>query len=392
MIRVGIIIRASDKWIAGLNYFRNLLYAISKIEGREIQPVLFISSGEDKEIIDSLKPYGEVVKTQILNGRTFAGLLNAGLIKLFNRSFLLDYLFEKNNIDVVSHSSFITCNKTLKTVNWITDFQIIHFPEMFSKSERRYKKLLFLKFATESNAVILSSNDVADDYKRLYPKYVNKARVLRFVSQPDKDIYEIENIKKIEKKYGFSGKFFFLPNQLWKHKNHMVVIKALNLLKKEGKEILVLCTGYMEDRRDTTYVESLMRYIKKNNLKDNIKFLGLIDYKDVLTLMRHCISIINPSFFEGWSSTVEEAKSIGKNIILSDISVHKEQNSPDSVYFNPHNERDLAKKLWNKWQISGGGPDFKLEKSARKNIDQRTVDFGKAYQDIILEVMQFGSK
>lgn len=46
--------------------------------------------------------------------------------------------------------------------------------------------------------------------------------------------------------------------------------------------------------------------------------LGLVPRSDVIALMRYSISLINPSFFEGWSTTVEEAKSMGKQIILSE--------------------------------------------------------------------------
>lgn len=383
MIRVGIIIRASNKWIAGLNYFRNLLYAVSNIEDKNFQPVIFISSKEDPDIIKSLKPYGEIVKTSILDTKTFVGLLNAVLIRLFNKSSLLVYLFKKNNIDVVSHSSFVSANKTLKTINWIVDFQHVHFPEMFSWFERKYRNILFLRLAKKSSAVVLSSNDALGDYKKSYPKYMNKAKVLRFVSRPNEEIYKINDVIRLKKKYGFNGKFFFLPNQLWRHKNHMVVVKALNLLKKEKKDILVICTGYMSDYRNNGYAGLVSKYIKDNNLESNIKFLGLVEYKDVLALMRHCVAIINPSLFEGWSTTVEEAKSIGKNMILSSLGVHKEQNPPSSIFFDPNDEKDLAKKLWKKWRESNGGPDYKLETIARKNIERRIINFGETYESII---------
>jgi len=387
MIRVAFVVLTSNKWIGGANYFKNLLYAISKIENKKIQPVLFFSSRQDKKIVGSFKPYGETITTQLLDVKNFSGLMSAILLRLFNRSFFLEGLFRRNNIQVVSHSRFISCNKDLKTINWIPDFQHIHIPEMFSLYEREYRKLTFLTIAKGSDTLIMSSNDAIDDYKRFYPHYSDKARVLHFVSQPNKEIYKIKNTKNIEKKDDFSGKFFFLPNQLWKHKNHTVVIKALNLLKRQGKEVLVVCTGYMKDYRSGTYTGNLMRYIKKNNLENNIKFLGLIDYQEVLTLMRHCVSIINPSLFEGWSSTVEEAKSIGKNMILSDLDVHKEQNPPNSIYFNPHNEKELAEKLWKKWTESDGGPDYELEKIARMKLEERTEEFGKKYQDIVLDVV-----
>lgn len=71
-------------------------------------------------------------------------------------------------------------------------------------------------------------------------------------------------------------------------------------------------------------------------------FLGLIPYQDVAALMQGAVAMINPSLFEGWSTTVEEAKSLGKRIILSNIPVHMEQNPERGLFFEPHNPEALA--------------------------------------------------
>lgn len=62
------------------------------------------------------------------------------------------------------------------------------------------------------------------------------------------------------------------------------------------------------------------------------------------------LGYINPSFFEGWSTTVEEAKYRGKPILLSDLKVHREQAPAKSVFFDPNDPEDLAKKMWDLWQ------------------------------------------
>ena len=63
--------------------------------------------------------------------------------------------------------------------------------------------------------------------------------------------------------------------------------------------------------------------------------LGLVSYADLIGLMRYLTALINPSLFEGWSTTVEEAKSLGKTIILSDIPVHREQAPENGRFFDP---------------------------------------------------------
>lgn len=388
MIKVGFIVTNIKNWTGGMHYMKNMLYAINSIEEKKIQSVLFLGKKAENSFVAEFEKLGTVKKVSLLDKFTVQWLLHNIIRRIFLKSPFLSRLLEKNSIDIISHAGFTAKSNEFKTLNWLGDFQHKHLPEMFSAAEVKYRDMIFLKMAKESEGIVLSSNDALNDYKKLYPEYISKAYVLQFVSQPNEKIYEIKNTKEIESKYGFSGKFFYLPNQFWKHKNHMIVLKALNLLKKEGKEILVLCTGCTSDYRNTGHFESILRYAKENDLENNVKFLGLIDYLDVMTLMRHCISIINPSLFEGWSSTVEEAKSIGKNMILSNLNVHIEQDPPSSIYFDPHNEKELAEKLWQKWQESKGGPDFDLEEIARKNIKTRTKNFGNTYQNIVLDVMK----
>ena len=57
------------------------------------------------------------------------------------------------------------------------------------------------------------------------------------------------------------------------------------------------------------------------------------------------VQLINPSKSEGWSSTVEQAKSMGKLVLLSNLPVHKEQNPSRSFFFNPNDYLVLSQKL-----------------------------------------------
>ena len=77
-------------------------------------------------------------------------------------------------------------------------------------------------------------------------------------------------------------------------------------------------------------------------MKHLFRPLGIVPYLDLMSLMRHSVAVINPSRFEGWSTTVEEAKSMGKSILLSDISVHREQAPDRAAFFSPDNPQALA--------------------------------------------------
>ena len=137
------------------------------------------------------------------------------------------------------------------------------------------------------------------------------------------------------------------------------------------------------DYRNKNYIHEIKSFIKANSLNDNIKLLGLIDYKDVFGLIEMSTAVINPSLFEGWSSTVEECKSLGKNMILSNLSVHKEQ-YPEATFFDRNSTESLKDVIRN----------YKHNRvdSYVKLSEERTKKFADKYVEISNEVIQSASR
>ncbi|MBI5100166.1 MAG: glycosyltransferase family 4 protein [Nitrospirae bacterium] len=392
MIRVAFLDLSTKNWMGGLNYLWNLLYAVSEIKDKKIEPVLFIGKNTDSRLANRFKPYAEIISTKLFDRGSIYWFIYKTTYRLTGSLFLISRLLKKHDIHVVSHSAIAGRHIPYKNINWIPDFQHVHLPYMFHKKELKARNKNFMRMGRFSDVIILSSYNSLNDYNNFLPDYADKAKVMHFVSKPDPAVYEMAVTTEIELRYDFKGKFFYLPNQFWKHKNHKVLFDAVNLLKKRGKDILVLCSGPMDDYRNSEHIEYLKNYIAEHGLEKNIKLLGVIDYKDVLCLMRNCISIINPSLFEGWSSTVEEAKSIGKNLILSNIEVHREQNPPNSIYFDPGSALEMAEILIRKWENSQGGPDSELEENAKRHMENRFHEFGLEYQNIVFECISRSEK
>jgi glycosyltransferase involved in cell wall biosynthesis len=221
------------------------------------------------------------------------------------------------------------------------------------------------------------------------PNYENKISILHFVSQPSTPINEIKI--DIREKYNIGKKYFFLPNQFWKHKNHMVVFEAVKILQNKGILVEIVCTGLVKDFRDNdnNHIDNIKTFIYNNNLQNSIKILGMIDYDEVLWLMKNSISIINPSLFEGWSSTVEESRSMGKPIILSDIDVHKEQNPRCGIFFNPHNPVELSNIFVNLFN-NNSSSNCDNNSNIQDDLNTRTLKFANEYQNIIQKIYTEG--
>ena len=86
-----------------------------------------------------------------------------------------------------------------------------------------------------------------------------------------------------------------------------------------------------------------------------------------MSLMYHSLAVINPSKFEGRSSTVEQAKSLGKKIILSNINIHKEQNPKYAKYFRAEDFKKLSSILIKESnKVNNFNPNTHYNKAVKK--------------------------
>lgn len=110
----------------------------------------------------------------------------------------------------------------------------------------------------------------------------------------------------------------------------------------------------MDDRRNPAFKQFLMENVRRAGLNERFTCIGAVPYESVVGLMHHTISVIQPSLFEGWSTTVEEAKAMRKEIILSNIDVHLEQAPERGVYFSPESADELAACLKRSYESFDG--------------------------------------
>jgi glycosyltransferase involved in cell wall biosynthesis len=148
--------------------------------------------------------------------------------------------------------------------------------------------------------------------------------------------------KELLKKFQLPEGFYFSPNQFWRHKNQILVIKAVEILKSEGVDVCVAFSGKEYDYRSPNYTNELKEYVINNNLSNNIKFLGFIDRSDQLKLLEICRAVIQPSLFEGWSTVIEEGMAFNKLILAADLNVNLEQLGQQGLYFERFNPRSLV--------------------------------------------------
>jgi glycosyltransferase involved in cell wall biosynthesis len=344
--KIGLIYAYSEHWIGGTYYITNLIGALDNLPDADKPELIILSNKKDFKYLCSLVSYPFLIFDELNENP------NLKLLKTLNRvsqRLIKKKIFKRRfNEEVLAVFPFRNVNylenvAAEKKIFWIPDFQEKHYPEFYSQEHLERELEVNTKIVTESKKLLLSSQDAENDLKKYYPNYKTTPFVVHFaVDVPKKS--DLDG-KELLKKFELPQEFYFSPNQFWRHKNQILVIKAVEILKSQGIDVCVAFSGKENDPRSPKYTDELKSYVSNNKLSDNIKFLGFIERLEQLKLLEICRAVIQPSLFEGWSTVIEEAMAMNKLVLASDLDVNKEQLGDKGIYFDRNDANDLAEKL-----------------------------------------------
>ena len=386
MIKVGFVINFRENdWIGGMNYYKNLLNALSSDSDRKIEPVIFTGYSSDKKTLDGFTNI-QIIQDHIFDLYHPLSLIRHLIRKLFERDILLESVLKKNGISLLSHYGPLGKKTNFPTIGWIQDFQHKYLPDFFSKKELRTRDRSFRIICRDCNSIIFSSNTAKNDAEKFFPEYKEKFRILQFVTW-DINLQNLTDFNEIKIRYDLETPYFFVPNQFWVHKNHIVILEALRILKDSGYSLNVVATGNTHDYRNPRYINVLQKKIQDYHISQNFKILGIIPYDQVIQLMRNSVAIINPSYFEGWSTTVEEAKILHLKILLSDIPVNREQNPDKGQFFPPDDPHRLADLLLSSLTEYQHETKQKGYETNIENMEKQKREFAQNYEKIVMDTL-----
>lgn len=249
--------------------------------------------------------------------------VNRDLTKLINKN--SDYLFSPNVL-------LPSYNLNVTSILNIQDIQHIHFPNFFSYTENLRRKYLYYNSLKFSDKLVCSSNFIKKDIKKNFNLKNKKIKVI----EEGVNLNEYKKFTKIVK----YKKFFFFPAQLWRHKNHLLVIKAFNMFNKNHnfKYNLIICGKKFETSKN------IIDKIKKTK---NCFYLGVVSKKLLFNLYNSSIATISPAIYESSSLTILEALACGSKVIASNTEPNLERKKFGILYFKKNSYISLKKQFEN---------------------------------------------
>ena len=380
----------SEQWTGGLEYYRLLRAAFATLPEGE-RPITGLLTWDAEG--DTSSP-GDLADEPIVIGSGSTGMslgrraLNkAGRMGLPVRTMTnTEKALRDWGADVLFGTQVFADARAIPFLGWIPDFQYVHVPEAFAKETVETRRRGAEAVAAAADVLLMSSEAVRTDLRRQCPWAVEKARVVHFVSPVPSAIYE-KGPSWLCQHYHLPERFLYIPNQFWAHKNHHLVIEALQSEPARSAGVVVVCSGNPHDSRNPTFFGELLAAISTSGLRDRMIILGFVPRAHVLPLVRQSVALLQPSRFEGWNTAIEEAKSLGKSVLASDLPVHLEQDPPGGVYFRVDDAGDLSRAMVDVWTSRDPGPDAQLEAQARAALPGRMTAFARRFSEIAREAV-----
>jgi glycosyltransferase involved in cell wall biosynthesis len=242
------------------------------------------------------------------------------------------------NLSNVAFLPWAPIRRLPRPLIWIPDLQDKDLPLMFPRSEvksrDRSRRIAILKKAS----FYFSSRTMERRFIEIYPKAVSVG-IVRFAF---KNLTPSGSISKLNLE--LDNGFFYAPNQFWKHKNHLTLLEAFRRYRESGGTQDLVLSGSTLDPRWPNHSNDILRIASET---EGVHSLGFIPRSYQMNLYSTSSAVIQPSLYEGWSSSVEEALSFGLRVISADIPVLREQNQDiEGVrFFHPLDSDSLSQLM-----------------------------------------------
>ena len=389
VLHVGLIAQGGSNWAGGSEYIRNLCHAISAADPSQSRArVSVLCARRDLTVwrdmlgsIAAVVPVAARPERTWLDRRLRRGARElAGEIRAAGCEFVYPLTYD-NEYNLGLRFPLTPALAGVRWAGWIPDFQHRHLPHFFTEKEIARRERGIAALVAEAPRIIFSSESAAEDFVRWYPVHGEKARVMQFATAPQPAWFqESEEIGD-----WVPERFLLVCNQFWKHKNHAVVFEALRHLAARDVRPLVLCTGRLHDFRDPDATDSLLLSLHQSGIAAQVLLVGMLPRALQMQLMRRALAVIQPSLFEGWSTVVEDARALGRPLLLSDLPVHREQAPAHASFFPPEAPTALADLMENAWKTFSPGPDENAEADARATAGERVRRFGAKFLELAEE-------
>lgn len=221
----------------------------------------------------------------------------------------------------------------VKTITTVLDLQHEYVPNNFLETYLARRKKDSAYVAYNSDHIIAISNFTKNSLIEKYGISPDKVTVIYLA--PQSVVIDKTDLK-------LPKNFIFYPAAIWPHKNHMVLVEAMNLLKFRFPDLHLIFTGLIKNKN---LKEKLDALIASYGLKDKMHFLGFVPDKDLPLIYKNTRALVYPSSFEGFGIPLVEAFNYGAAVVAADNTSISEIVGDAGLLFETGNVEMLTRSV-----------------------------------------------
>jgi glycosyltransferase involved in cell wall biosynthesis len=208
----------------------------------------------------------------------------------------------------------------IPTIYSIHDIQHEYYPEFFSKQQLLGRKKTFSMCVKHAGSLQASSKFMKSNFLETYTQ-LDPEDIFLAPEGVDGEFWKIRDERETIDSFPLAQgeSYIFLPAQLWMHKNHITVFRALRKLRDEGLDIHIILTGARFESS-----QPIFDMINKLEIEDLVHYLGIVSRADLRWLYQHSNAVISAALYESSSLPILEAAANCVPIIAGDTAPNLE--------------------------------------------------------------------
>ncbi len=226
------------------------------------------------------------------------------------------------------------------------DIQHVHHPEFFSWSRLLSRRITYGLSARHARYFQANCNYIKEDLLVHFPWLAPEQVEVIHPGVPKESFAVSGAPDSLPERYHIPERFLFFPAQLWPHKNHLTILKALKQIETtDGLKIPLVLTG-----AEYSGASRIFDFIADQSM-DYVHYLGKIPFEDVLALYRRAAFMITATIHESGCFPILEAAAAGTPVIASRIPPFEEFAEVLQLnLFNPLDPQELARLIVPLWK------------------------------------------
>lgn len=249
------------------------------------------------------------------------------------------------------------------------------FPEISEGYDS--KEQIFLSKAKYAWCIITESEVGKKQFVESYSKYMGRKQP-HIVSIPY--IAPIDMIRLEEDFIETPAKYVFYPAQFWQHKNHINLIRAIELLVADIPDIHLILVGSEKNN-----LRKVRKYISEHNLEGYVTIKGFVSNGNLKYLYRHAVGMVMPSYCGPTNIPPLEAMALGCPVAVSNKYAMPEQVGNAGLLFDPDSPEEMAECIRKMWQNEGLRQEM-IRKGLERSLKWTSKEFESRIRNIITKL------